>query len=95
MGIRESAENGLVVLEPFEDFGNLPEFVAESISAYEILDGGRIRLFCTRLYRGRLELAYTVVMSVIGFEKLGPKFAAILAHAQAPVWAATGMQMLS
>jgi hypothetical protein len=52
-----------IVGEPFENFGNTPECVIDRIPAYEILDGGLIRIFVCKTFAGRLVLDHTDIMT--------------------------------
>lgn len=64
------AGKNVVLFEAFEDFGNAPEFVVDGIAGFELIENGLVRVFATRTYRGKKELAYTAVLSLTCLSKI-------------------------
>lgn len=53
----------MIIGETFEDYGGAPDCVIDRIPAYEVLDGGLIRIFVCKTIGGKVVLDHTDVMT--------------------------------
>ena len=68
---------GIVVGEPFEDYGNTIEYTVGKLSAYELLSGERVRLYLTEERGDRNVLMYTAVVPLTAMARFGRQCIAI------------------
>lgn len=76
-------EMGIIVGEPFEDYGNAPEYTVSEFRAYERLSGNRVRLYLTEERRSGATLQYTAVVPSAALEAMGLKCLEIAAEIRA------------
>lgn len=87
---------GIVVGDAFEDYGNTPEFTVGECRAYEILSGGRVRLYLTEERGAAHVLLYTAVVPISAMTCMGHKCMEIAGQVHAlPGWAMDAMNTIA